>query len=177
MKWLTDDARLEKLPEPNKWLLVDNELFEDEDGSIYLVPRNYKTDNFTIPDWVAWLGGNKSKWDVRPSHLHDFACQYHQVIRVRLNEMGLRRLRLLRVHKDKLVCENIPVKFLELIPITKWETDCLFKRCMKATGTIPAKVYNLYRAGVFFNFGWLGKHPPFNLSNIYTEEQNESPKY
>lgn len=171
MKWLTDNSRLEKLPEPNQWRLVDNELFQDDNGYIYLVPRNYKTDNFTIPDWIAWLGGNKSKWDVRPSHLHDFACQYHQVIRVRLNETGLRKLRLLRVHKDKLICEDIPVKFLELIPITKWETDCLFKRAMKATGTTPARVYNLYRGGVFFNFGWLGKHPPFNLSNIYTEEQ------
>lgn len=176
MKWLTDNSRLEKLPEANEWLLVDNELFQDEDGSIYLVPRNYKTDNFTIPDWVAWLGGNKSKWDVRPSHLHDFGCQYHQLIRVRISEQTLRKLRYLHVHKDKLVCEDIPVKFLEIIPVTKWEIDCMFKRCMKATKTIPAYIYNLYRGGVFFNFGWLGNHPPFDLSKIYTIEQNGNEK-
>lgn len=172
MKWITDNSRLEKLSEANKWLMVDNELFQDEDGSIYLTPRNYETDNYTIPDWIAWLGGNKSKWDIRPSHIHDFGCQYHQLIRVKLNETGLRRLRYLRVHKDKLVCEDIPVKFLELAPVTKWEIDCLFKRTMKATKTIPARVYNLYRGGVFFNFGWPGNHPPFDLSKIYTIEQN-----
>lgn len=172
MKWITDNSRLEKLSEANKWRMIDNELFQDEDGSIYLTPRNYETDNYTIPDWIAWLGGNKSKWDIRPSHIHDFGCQYHQLIRVKLNETGLRRLRYLRVHKDKLVCEDIPVKFLELVPVTKWEIDCLFKRAMKATKTIPARVYNLYRGGVFFNFGWLGNHPPFDLSKIYTVEQN-----
>lgn len=172
MKWITDNSRLEKLSEANKWLMVDNELFQDEDGSIYLTPRNYKTDNYTIPDWVAWLGGNKSKWDVRPSHLHDFGCQYHQLIKVNINESTLRKLRYLRVHKNKLVCEDIPMKFLSLIPVTKWEIDCLFKRAMKATKIIPARVYNLYRGGVFFNFGWLGNHPPFDLSKIYTVEQN-----
>ncbi len=172
MKWITDNSRLEKLSEANKWLMVDNELFQDEDGSIYLTPRNYKTDNYTIPDWVAWLGGNKSKWDVRPSHLHDFGCQYHQLIKVNINESTLRKLRYLRVHKNKLVCEDIPTKFLSLIPVTKWEIDCLFKRAMKATKTIPARVYNLYRGGVFFNFGWLGVHNPFDLSKIYTIEQN-----
>lgn len=172
MKWITDNSRLEKLSEANKWLMVDNELFQDEDGSIYLTPRNYKTDNYTIPDWVAWLGGNKSKWDVRPSHLHDFGCQYHQLIKVNINESTLRKLRYLRVHKNKLVCEDIPMKFLSLIPVTKWDIDCLFKQAMKATKTIPARVYNLYRGGVFFNFGWLGNHPPFDLSKIYTVEQN-----
>lgn len=167
MKWITDNSRIEKLSEANKWRMIDNELFQDEDGSIYLTPRNYETDNYTIPDWIAWLGGNKSKWDIRPSHIHDFGCQYHQLIRVKLNETGLRRLRYLRVHKNKLVCEDIPVKFLELVPVTKWEIDCLFKRAMKATRTIPAKVYNLYRGGVFFNFGWLGEHPPYDLNSIY----------
>lgn len=167
MKWITDNSRIEKLSEANKWRMIDNELFQDEDGSIYLTPRNYETDNYTIPDWIAWLGGNKSKWDIRPSHIHDFGCQYHQLIRVKLNETGLRRLRYLRVHKNKLVCEDIPVKFLELVPVTKWEVDCLFKRAMKATRTIPARVYNLYRGGVFFNFGWLGEHPPYDLNNIY----------
>ena len=54
--------------------------------------------------------------------------------------------------------------------MTKWEIDCLFKRAMKATGTIPARVYNLYRGGVFFNFGWLGEHPPYDLNSIYKND-------
>ena len=172
MKWLTDKPSLEQSDAPNDWIVEENELFQDEDGSIYLVPRNYETDNYTIPDWIAWLAGGKSKWDVRPSHLHDFACQYHQLIRVRLKETILRKLRYLHVSEGKLVCSDIPVKFLELIPITKWEADCLFKRCMKATKTIPKKVYNIFRCGVYFNIGWLGNHPPFDFSKIYMKEQN-----
>lgn len=83
-------------------------------------------------------------------------------------------MRFLRTHHDKIICEDIPIKFLEIIPVTKWEIDCLFKRAMKATGVIPARVYNLYRGGVFFNIGWLGNHPPFDLSKIYTKEQNNN---
>ena len=172
MKWLTDKSRLEQTNEPNKWLMIDNELYYDDDGTIYLTPRNYITDNYTIPDWIAWLGGNKSKYDVRPAHLHDFVCQFKQAIRVKIPECELRRLRYVRTFHDKIVCEDIPLRFLELTPFTKWETDCLFKRAMKSTKTIPAKVYNLYRGGVFFNFGWLGKHKAFNLNKIYTLEQN-----
>ena len=173
MKWLTGNSRLEKSDKPNKWYLIDNELFQDKDGTIYLIPRNYETDNYTIPDWIAWLGGNKSKWSVRPSHLHDFGCQLHELIKVRLTEQQLRKLHYLRVHNDKLICEDIPPKFLELVPVTKWEIDCLFKRAMKATKTIPPRVYNLYRCGVFFNLGWLVKHKSFDLNRIYTHTQNE----
>ena len=53
MKWLTGNSRLEKSDKPNKWYLIDNELFQDKDGTIYLIPRNYETDNYTIPDWIA----------------------------------------------------------------------------------------------------------------------------
>lgn len=169
MKWLTADSRLEKMPAPNKWKLIDNELFQDEDGSIYLTSRNYVSDNYTIPDWIAWLGGNKSKWDCRPAHIHDFGCQFHQLIKVTINESELRRLKLLRPHEGKMICEDIPVQYLSLVPVTKWQIDCLFKRAMKASGSIPARVYNLYRGGVFFNFGWLGSHPPYDLNNLYAE--------
>lgn len=169
MKFLTSHSRLEKMPEPNKWKLIDNELFQDEDGTIYLTPRNYISDNYTIPDWVAWLGGNKSKWDCRPAHLHDFGCQYHQLIKVTLNESELRRLRFLRPHNGKMICEDIPLQYLSLVPITKWQIDCMFKRAMKATKSIPSRVCNLYRGGVFFNFGWLGKHPPYNMNELYAK--------
>lgn len=170
MKWLTSNSRLEKAPKPNKWLLVDNEVFQDEDGAIYLVPRNYVSDNYTIPDWLAWLGGNRSKYDPRPAHIHDFGCQYHQLIRITINESELRRLRLLKAHNGKLICEDVPIEYLELVSIEKWEVDCLFKRAMKATGSIPKWVYNLYRGGVFFNLGWLGNHPPYDLNGIYNIE-------
>lgn len=171
MKWITDGASLAKDKKPNKWILRHNELFKDEDGSIYLVPRNYKTDNYTIPDWLAWLAGSKSKYDVRPAHIHDFGCQYHQLIRVNLPELKVKNMYCFN-DNGIYTCKDIPLKYLELVPVTKWEIDCLFKRAMKATETISAYTYSIYRGGVFFNIGWLGNHPPFDLSKIYTKEQN-----
>lgn len=172
MKWLTKPSLLQQLPEPNKWLMWENELFQDEDGSIYLVPCYYKTDNYTIPDWIAWLGGSKSKHDARPAHLHDFGCQFHQLIKVNLTITQLKKQNYL-IYKDGFyTCKNIPIKYLSIVPVTKWEMDCMFKRAMKATNLITPYIYNLYRGGVFFNIGWLGYHPPFNLSQIYTIEQN-----
>ena len=175
-RWLTDNSRLEKSDKPNKWFLLDNELYQDDDGSIYLAPRNYETDNYSIPDWIAWIAGNKSKYDPRPAHIHDFGCQYHQLLKLKINEAGLRRLRLLRVHKAKLICEDIPTRFLFLVPIDKWELDCLFKRMMKATKTIPPKAYNTYRCGVFLNTGW-SKYKCYDMNKIYQREVNEPPKY
>ena len=172
MKWLTKEALLQKLPMPNKWLLAENELYQDSDGSIYLVPKNYISDNYTIPDWVAWLGGNKSKFDSRPAHIHDFGCQFHQLIKVTLTVNELLQMGFLVYENGYYTCKNIPVEYLTLVPVTKWEIDCLFKRAMKATGFIPAKTYNLFRCGVFFNVGWLCRYPQFDLDKIYTIEQN-----
>ncbi len=174
MKWLTKEALLQKLPMPNKWLLAENELYQDSDGSIYLVPKNYISDNYTIPDWVAWLGGNKSKFDSRPAHIHDFGCQFHQLIKVTLTVNELLQMGFLVYENGYYTCKNIPIEYLTLVPVTKWEIDCLFKRAMKATGFIPAKTYNLFRCGVFFNVGWLCKYPQFDFDKIYTIEQNEN---
>lgn len=172
-KWLTDGSTLQKMKKPNKWILRHNELFLDEDGSIYLVPKNYITDNYTIPDWLAWLAGSKSKYDIRPAHIHDFGCQFHQLIKVK---MPLEELLENYFYNDEgiFTCANIPIRYLSLIDVTKWEIDCLFKRAMKATKLISPYTYSIYRGGVFFNIGWLGNHPPFSLRYIYTKEQNNA---
>ncbi len=172
-KFLTDNSSLDQRPEPNKWLMVQNELFMDYDGAIYLTPRNYITDNYSIPDWISWLAGGKSKYNAMPAHLHDFGCQYHQLIRINLTEQELKAKRFLQKRNGKYRCSDIPLEYITLIDIGKNDMDNMFKRCMKATELIPARVYNTYRFGVFFNFGWWGNHPPFDLTKIYTIEQNE----
>lgn len=168
--WLTSKSRLEQ-GERKQWFLCDNELYKDDDGEIYLVPRNYETDNYTIPNWIAWVAGSKSEEDVRPSHIHDFGCQYHQLIRLKIGEKLLKDMRYLRIYNDKFICEDIPTRFLELVPVTKWEIDCLFKRAMKSAG-VSNPVSSVYRGGVFFNFGWLGNHPPFDMRYIYCRKRN-----
>ena len=177
MEFLTSNARIEQTTKPGIWQTIDNQLFQDVDNSIYLVPRYYKTDNYTIPDWLAWLGGNKSKWDVRPSHFHDFGCQYHALIKVLLTKEQLEQKRLLRVKDNKIVCENIPVKYLKVVKKNKWFIDCFFKRMMKVANNIPNWRINLMHTAVFFNIGWLSNYyAEIDLNNIY-KDINEPPQY
>lgn len=177
MKFLTSSARIEQTTKPGIWRTIDNQLFQDIDNSIYLVPRYYKTDNYTIPDWLAWLGGGKAKWDVRPSHFHDFGCQYHALIKVLLTKEQLEQKRLLRIKDNKIVCENIPVKYLKVVKKNKWFIDCFFKRMMKVANNIPNWRVNLMRTAVFFNIGWLSNYyVEIDLNNIY-KDANEPPQY
>lgn len=171
MPFLTDNARIEQTDKAGIWKTLDNQLYKDEDGSIYLVPRYYLTDNYTIPDWLAWLGGNKSKWDVRPSHFHDFGCAYRKLIKVNLNETQLRMRRLLHVKNNRVVCENIPIKWLEVVSVDKWFIDCMFKRMMIDTYNIPKWRVNMMRFAVFFNVGWLANYnKDINLEEIYNDK-------
>lgn len=171
MEFLTSNARLEQANEVGLWQTLDNQLFLDKDNSIYLVPKYYKTDNYTIPNWIAWLGGGKAQFDVRPSHFHDFGCEYHALIKVLLSKEELEERHFLRVNKhNKRVCENIPVKYLKIVKKDKWFIDCFFKRMMKVANNIPSWRINLMRGGVFFNFGWLANYyNDFDMSKIYKE--------
>jgi len=168
--FLTGKSRLEQTSKDGLWMLLDNELYMDADGTISLVPRYYITDNYTIPNWIAWLGGGKSQWDVRPSHQHDIICQYKQKIKVNLSLTQLRQKGLLKGKNGIIICEDIPIKYLELMPMSKTDTDNMFKRMLVATGCISPIRANILRAGVFFNVGWyLSKAETFDLNSIYTK--------
>ena len=77
-KFLTSAAAIEQLPKKGTYKLLNNELFQDNDGSIYLAWRGFKTDNFT---WI-----NSSDWDIRCAHGHDVGCMYGEIVRVKLTE-------------------------------------------------------------------------------------------
>lgn len=175
-KFLTGVARIQQTDKKRVWKVLDNELYMDDDGTIYLVPRNFYTDNYTIPTWIAWLGGSPVDNDVRGSHLHDLCCDCHSAIKVNLTTDELLKLDLLRC-KSKTgmwICENIPEQYLEIIPKTKKEANDLLYRCMKAAGSAKRDRY-VTRAGVCFNIGWFidkwqGKVFDIELDKIYTEE-------
>ena len=151
-------------------MLLDNELYIDKNGEISLVPRFFVTDNYTIPNWIAWLGGGKSQWDVRPSHFHDFICCYKNKIKVNLSLIQLKQKKLLK-NKDNLwICEDIPINYLELVPMCKTEADNMFKQMLLDTGCISKIRANILRTGVVFNVGWyLSKSKTFDMSKIYTK--------
>lgn len=176
MKFLTYRTIVAQGEEADLCYTLHNQLFLDKDGTIYLVPRYFETDGYTIPYWLAWLGGGKKKWDMRPAVGHDFDCKYHQSIIVNLTEEELRSKGYL-LHKEKKIgesvliipiCEDIPIKYLSVVKTTFNQANSKFKRMMKATGQLKAWRVNMMRLAVNFNVGWAfsGK-TKINLEKLY----------
>lgn len=167
-KFLTTAATIEQQGRKGIYKVCDNELYKDDDGAIYLVWRGFKTDNFT---WI-----NSSDWDIRCSHGHDVGCKYHQVVRVKVNEFNLRRARYIYTKGSKILCRDLPPKFLEVVDVSGHWTNNLFYRMLKAADCpkTPKWVQLLYRTGVALNFGWFktGKIK-IDLNKLYDEEWNE----
>ena len=150
--FLTEKARIEQTDNPRYWKTLDNILYQDNEGTIYLVPRYFWSDGYSFPRILLSIFGNA--YDVRPSYMHDLFCRFHECIKVTLSIEQLKSLGYLRVHEDKIVCENIPNCFLEILPITKWDCDCIFKRCMLSCN-ISERLAETIRFGVLFNFNWI----------------------
>ena len=168
--FLTAKTRLEQTDDKGKWITLDNQLYEDKDGSIYLVPRNYKTDGYTIPCWIAWLGGSKMDYDTRCSTQHDFECEYAKVIRVNLPEFELKKKKYLQLYKNKWICEDIPIKYLSVEKTTFNQTNNRFKRMLIECGSIPRWRVNMMRFAVNFNFGWHSNKNEIDLKNLYVKK-------
>ncbi len=147
-RFLTAPARTEQLPQKGMYKLVDNELYEDDDRSIYLHWRGFKTDNFT---WI-----NSSDWDIRCSHGHDIGCKYHQILKVCMSYDELISKGYLYQHKEKWVCKDIPTKYLMVVDVSGHEINNLFYRMLKSADcpVTPKFIQCLYRAGVAFNLNW-----------------------
>ena len=166
-KFLTTPAKIEQLPTKGMYRVCENELYKDDDGSIYLVWRGFQTDNFT---WI-----NSSDWDTRCSHGHDVGCKYHQVVKVKLNEHQLRRTRYLYVKHNKILCRDLPYQFLEVKDVSGNWINNLFYRMLRDADCpkTPKHIQVLYRCGVALNVGWFttGK-TSIDLKQIYNEEWN-----
>lgn len=166
-QFLTAHSRLEQLNTPGKWKLIDNQLYKDDDGTIYLCPRNYITDGFTIPNWLSFLAGSKMNYDTRASSQHDFECSYHKVILVNMSENRLRSMGLLHASNGIEVCENIPLKFLSIKDTTFLETNGRFVRMLQSVNNIPKWRKTLFKKGVNLNIGWIFSKHILSKSKIY----------
>ena len=94
--FLTGKSRFEQTDIEGIWKTLDNQLYLDEDNTLYLVPRYFLTDGYTIPNWIAWLGGSKMQWDTRCSTQHDFECKFHKIIIVNLSIAQLKKMKFLK---------------------------------------------------------------------------------
>ena len=151
-------------------LVVDNVLYQDDDGSIYLVPRNFVTDLYSIPNIFAFVVGDSAGRDTRPSIVHDFGCAYHKLIKVDLTKEQLKRLGYLRAHYSQeqqatiTVCEDIPTYYLSFKEVTKGSINDMFGRMMDC---LRIDKRGLIRAGVAFNFNFYFKKAPYTLLDCY----------
>lgn len=172
-RFVTGKALCGQSETDGKWFTLHNQLFLDENNHLILVPRWFITDGYTIPEWLAWLGGGKMKWDIRPSIGHDFECKYHGYIKVNSTVSALREKGIIRTvkkeNKSIIVCENVPKEYLEFVETTFNQANSRFKRMMKAVGCIKNWRINMMRFAVNFNIGWLKQKERSTLNNIYKD--------
>ena len=166
-KFLTAHSRFEQLNTPEKWKLIDNQLYQDDDGVIYLCPRNYITDGFTIPNCLSVIAGSKMKYDTRASSQHDFECSYHRVIVVTQTEKKLREMGLLYSYNGINVCENIPLELLEIKETKFFETNRRFLRMLLSVNTIPRWRADLMYKAVNLNASWLFSKHSLDITRLY----------
>lgn len=162
--WITDKGGVIQGNRPNVVITETNQLFNDN-GTVYLIPRNTCTDNYSIP-----LGINKSKYDSRPSHLHDIGCYYHQVIVVDI-PLELIYRDYIYLEDNRARCKDIPKEYLKVIPVTFNECNDLLLKGMDSISNIPKFKCKLYRLAVNFNINWLntGKYN-IDLDSIYNNK-------
>ena len=166
-KFLTSYSRLQQTGYPEKWKLIDNQLYKDDDGTIYLCPRNYITDGFTIPKTLQIVAGSKMEYDTRASSQHDFECSYHKVIIIDATENKLRRMKLLHVANGMDVCEDIPIDLLKIKDTTFKKTNDRFIRMLASVNNIPNWRRFLIGHAVSLNASWLIVKHELDVNLIY----------
>lgn len=161
MRFLTSTPRVQHYKD-DLWIMRDNLLYQDDNGKVYLVPRNFVTDFYSIPNWCDYLTGDSAGRTPEPCLVHDFGCAYHAVLEVQLTPDELLMYEYLHGHYDEkndvllTVCEDVPEEMLKLRPVTKGEINNMLGRMMRDLD-VPKR--HLIRFGVCFNFNfyWTGK--------------------
>ena len=126
--WLTSKGSVVQHDLPNKVVTTTNQLLYSN-GVVYIIPRGTVTDNYSIP-----LGINKSKYDVRPSHLHDIGCYYHKVLVV---DLPLYKIDKYIDYKDGIkICMDIPIEYIKIIPVRFNQCNNLLYDGMRASTTM-----------------------------------------
>ena len=179
-RFLTGASRLQQTKKKRVWKLLDNEVFKANDGTIYIAPRTFQSDNFTIPLFLAWLTGSPVDFDTRCSHIHDVFCSTHYALVIKLSEEELKDKGYLRYsEKNKMwICEDIPPEFISKKKIGKFKANNIFYECMEVSG-VPKFYRVLYRIGVALNLNWFisvlfKKVVNPDLNKIYTDSYWDS---
>lgn len=167
MEFLTSKSRLGQTAIEGIWYTLDNQLFKDIDGVIYLAPRNTLTDGYTIPSIFHILVGGKFMHDVRACIQHDFECYYHKVIKVDLSVIQLRQKHLLKYENNMWICEDIPLEYLTVADTRFAQTNSRFKRMLDCLTNIKDWQRKIISSAVNLNAGWLLEPHQLHLDRLY----------
>ena len=169
--FITSNSRIEQTNTYGYWKLIDNEVYVTESQKIILAPRGLWSDGYTFPLLIMPFIGDKNKFDVRPAHQHDLMCRFHEYISIDLTVSQLISKGYLREHKDKIICEDIPTKYLTINKICKKDCDDLLKEMMLYCN-IPFNTCNIVRFGVTFNLNWYLKTGKKSISeyDLFNED-------
>lgn len=166
-EFLTSKSRLGQTAIEGLWYTLDNQLYKDEDGNIYLTPRNTITDGYTIPSVFHFLVGGKFMHDVRACVQHDFECYYRKVIKVNLTIFQLRKLNFLRLKDNMWVCDDIPIEYLTVEDTTFNQTNSRFRRMLDCLENMSEWQKVLIGNAVNFNLFWFLESLELQLDQIY----------
>lgn len=163
MGWLTSKSCIIQ-SEIGEFVTTHNQLYEDKDGTIYLVPRFTQTDGYTIP-----LGINRTKYDIRPSTLHDIGCRYHKLIKINIDKDTLIEKYFINKN-NKIICKDIDIEDLLLIDVKFNQLNNIFYNSMVDLD-IPKYKAIEYRIGVEFNIGYIfTKNNKLDINKIYSNK-------
>lgn len=172
-RFLTSMAVIRQSEKDGMFYTCHNQLYEDYNGELILVPELFETDGYTIHDFFVLICGGRMQWDIRPAIGHDFECKYHHYIKVCCSVEELKDKNILKT-KEKNgeiinICENIPIENLKSVKTSFNETNLRFKRMMKSTGTIKNWRINMMRIAVNFNLSWFFVQHCLDLNKLYKE--------
>lgn len=170
-RFITANSRIEQTDTLGYWRTLDNELYLTNDCKLLLVPRYFWSDGYTFPGIIMALLGDHHYFDVRCAHEHDLFCRFHQRIRVELSLAQLKLQGYLHTHNGKVVCEDIPIEYLNVEKVSKTWADDMFYEMMRNC-SIPKRKALVIRFGVFFNFNWYFKTGKKSILeyDIYNED-------
>ena len=167
--FITEPSRVEPTNIANYSRMLDNEVYMSNDGKISITPRYFWTDGYSGPKLIRTLIKNKNL-DLRPAHGHDLFCRFHQRLFVDLTLYQLRYKGYIHEYNDKIICEDIPDKYLHAEIINKKTANDLMKEMMLACNFSISQT-SLIRLGICFNFNWrnTGKRDIMTY-DIYNED-------
>lgn len=167
MEFLTSTPDIRQTRIEGIWYTLQNQLFKDIDGNIYLAPRCTLTDGFSIPKAFHIIAGGMFEHNISPAVQHDWECYYHKAIKVNLSVAELRKMQLLKYESGMWICEDIPLEYLTVIDTTFEETNARFRRMLQCLTNIAQWKREIIGKAVNLNVGWLKEPHTLHKDRLY----------